>query len=360
MKKASNEGWFTRKLLTWHNVENERIMPWKGEKDPYKIWLSEIILQQTRVEQGMAYYLKFILHYPTVQALAAAPDDDVFKLWEGLGYYSRCRNLLAAARTIVLEYNGNFPTNYTSILLLKGVGPYTASAIASFAYNLPHAVVDGNVNRVLSRFFGIKTAIDSSKGKQEFASLAASLLPPKKSGLYNQAIMDFGATICKPQLPVCDACCMQPQCEAYQKNLISQLPIKEKKLIKKERWFYYVMAQKKSQWLIQKRQSKDIWHQLHEFFLIETESLVDPNGILSSIYFTEVFPGTNKLVSISDSYRQQLTHQTIHAVFIKIQPSKVMVPYNHFWAEETAIRKLAFPRLINHYLQKEKEEGKSW
>ena len=151
-----------------------------------------------------------------------------------MGYYSRCRNLLAAARTIVLEYKGNFPTNYTSILLLKGVGPYTASAIASFAFNLPHAVVDGNVNRVLSRFFGIKTAIDSSKGKQEFASLAASLLPPQKSGLYNQAIMDFGATICKPQLPVCDACCMQPQCVAYQKNLISQLPFKEKKLIKKE------------------------------------------------------------------------------------------------------------------------------
>lgn len=359
MTKGSKEAWFTQQLLTWHKTDNERSMPWKEEKDPYKIWLSEIILQQTRVEQGTSYYLKFIKQYPNVEALAAAPDDAVFKLWEGLGYYSRCRNLLAAARHIVAVYDGIFPTDHTSILSLKGVGPYTAAAIASFAYNLPHAVVDGNVNRVLSRFFGIRTSIDSTKGKQEFALLANSLLPAKKSALYNQAIMDFGASICKPQLPLCDACFLQPQCVAYQQNLITVLPLKEKKLIKKERWFYYVVAEKKGQMLIQKRELKDIWHHLHEFVLIETDAAVEnPLSLLSSNAFTNIFPGKNKLVAVSKTYRQQLTHQTIHAVFFKIKPEKILTGPSFFWVNETDMAKLAFPRLINHYFEKEMHPSK--
>ena len=353
MIKGSKEGWFTPKLLEWHKSENQRSMPWKGEKDPYKIWLSEVILQQTRVEQGTAYYLKFISHYPNIQLLAAAPDDEVFKLWEGLGYYSRCRNLLAAARQIVGEHRGVFPNDYPTILSLKGVGPYTAAAIASFAFNLPHAVVDGNVNRALSRFFGIRTAIDSTKGKQEFAGLAMALLPDKKSAIYNQAIMDFGATVCKPQLPICDICCMQPNCVAYQKNLVRVLPFKEKKLIKRERWFYYILAEKKGCCLIQKRQSKDIWQHLHEFVLVETPAPVEPNSILETADFKEIFPGTNKIVSVSGNYRQQLTHQTIHAVFLRIKPSRVFVGNHFFWVEKPVLGKLAFPRLINHFLEKE-------
>jgi A/G-specific adenine glycosylase len=183
-------------------------MPWKGEKNPYRIWLSEIILQQTRVQQGLEYYKRFITTYPTIQDLAAAPEADVFKLWEGLGYYRRCKNMLAAAREIVEEMQGEFPMEFEKIQSLKGVGPYTSAAIASFAFNLPHAVLDGNVYRVLARFFGIDQSIDSAAGKKYFALLANELLDKKEPGLYNQAIMDFGAVVCKP-LPDCNVCPLQ-------------------------------------------------------------------------------------------------------------------------------------------------------
>ncbi|MEI2747774.1 MAG: hypothetical protein V9E88_03310 [Ferruginibacter sp.] len=189
-------------------------MPWKEEKDPYKIWLSEIILQQTRVEQGTAYYNNFIRHYPNINQLAAAPESAVFKLWEGLGYYTRCKNLIATAKFISVELKGKFPGTYEDVLALKGVGPYTAAAIVSFAYNQPYAVVDGNVMRVLARFFAIDTAIDSNEGKKIFSTLANQLIDQKNAGLYNQAIMDFGATVCKPQQPLCASCntCKKLQC----------------------------------------------------------------------------------------------------------------------------------------------------
>jgi A/G-specific adenine glycosylase len=200
---------FTEKLLDWNNNNNKRSMPWKGEKDPYKIWLSEIILQQTRVEQGLSYYQSFITNFPTVYDLAKAPDEKVFKLWEGLGYYSRCKNLIASAKFIVNDLNGKFPDTFETIVALKGVGPYTASAIASFAFNQPYAVVDGNVQRVLSRYFGISTPVDTSAGKKLYQHLAESLLDINVAGLYNQAIMDFGAIICKPQNPLCTQCPQQ-------------------------------------------------------------------------------------------------------------------------------------------------------
>ena len=190
-------------------------MPWKHEKDPYKIWLSEIILQQTRVEQGREYYNRFVHAYPTVEQLAVAKDDDVYKLWEGLGYYSRCKNLLHTAREIVNKYAGVFPKTYEEIIQLKGIGPYTAAAIASFAFQLPYAVLDGNVMRILSRYFGISTAIDSTEGKKELATLANSLLDTDAPGIYNQAIMDFGATICKPKQPVCTNCLLAENCTAF-------------------------------------------------------------------------------------------------------------------------------------------------
>jgi A/G-specific adenine glycosylase len=355
MKKASDEAWFTQKLLTWHFIENTRSMPWKGEKDPYKIWLSEVILQQTRVEQGTAYYLKFIAHFPTVAALATAPDNDVFKLWEGLGYYSRCRNLLATARQIVEQYGSNFPNQYSSILSLKGIGPYTAAAIASFAFELPYAVVDGNVNRILSRFFGIRTPIDSTGGKLLFAQLAQQLLPPTQAASYNQAIMDFGATICKPKLPLCDACCFQPRCAAYQNNDVELLPIKEKKIAKRSRWFYYVVAEKKGKRLIRRRHAKDIWQQLHEFVLIETDEPVDPISILKTTEFQQMFLGKTQLLSVSNNFRQQLTHQTIHAVFIHIKANEVAGSDHFFWVNPKGIKQLAFPKIISQYLQKESE-----
>src|SRR5882757_84990 len=200
---------FSDHLLKWHKGKNDRKMPWKGEKNPYKVWLSEVILQQTRVQQGWAYYENFLKAFPTIHDLAIAPEQKVFKLWEGLGYYSRCRNLIATAKKIDAEYNGQFPNTYGEILALKGIGPYTAAAIASFAFRLPHAVVDGNVTRVLSRYFGISTPIDTTAGKKLFTELADALLDKEQADIYNQAIMDLGATICLPRNPLCTACMHQ-------------------------------------------------------------------------------------------------------------------------------------------------------
>jgi A/G-specific adenine glycosylase len=344
---------FTKQLLLWHNKHNDRQMPWKGEKDPYKIWLSEIILQQTRVEQGLQYYLRFIAAYPTVQLLAAAEDTAIFKLWEGLGYYSRCKNLLASARFIVDFKGGVFPDNYAELLQLKGVGPYTAAAIASFAYNLPHAVVDGNVNRVLSRFFNINTPIDSTIGKVQFASLANDLLDIKNAASYNQAIMDFGAMICKPMLPLCDACVLQKNCRAYEKNRVNTLPVKEKKIVKKVRWFYYIMAEYENKLLIRKRTEKDIWQNLHEFILIESDSPQTSEHVIASEAFNSVAGKSGKLVKVSATFKQQLTHQTIHASFFRIKQSKKITPEGVEWIAKENISSLAFPKLINNYLQGE-------
>ena len=207
--------YFTQQLLQWNQTANHRAMPWKGEKDPYKIWLSEIILQQTRVDQGWAYYEKFIFAYPTIQDLAKAKDEKVFKLWEGLGYYNRCRNLLHTARQITNHSKGIFPNTYDALLALKGIGPYTAAAIASFAFNLPYAVVDGNVFRVIARYEGIDVPTDTTAGKRLFETRAAALLDKKRAGLYNQAIMDFGATVCKPFAPNCNNCPLQKTCVAH-------------------------------------------------------------------------------------------------------------------------------------------------
>ncbi|HET7896864.1 MAG TPA: A/G-specific adenine glycosylase, partial [Flavisolibacter sp.] len=234
-KKAQQ---FGAELLRWNRYENNRQMPWKGEQDPYKIWLSEVMLQQTRVEQGLKYYQNFIEAFPDVHALAAAPDEKVFKLWEGLGYYSRCRNLIQTARLISSERKGEFPRTYEGVLALKGVGSYTAAAIVSFAYNLPFAVLDGNVFRVLSRIFDKETPIDSTTGKKEFAALAQAVLPTKRAGEYNQAIMDFGATICKP-VPQCSACFFNEKCLSYLSGRQQLLPVKEKKLTLKKRWLNY-------------------------------------------------------------------------------------------------------------------------
>lgn len=325
-------------------------MPWKDEKDPYKIWLSEIILQQTRVEQGLAYYNRFINKYPTIKKLAAAPDDDVFKLWEGLGYYSRCKNLLATARYIAFELKGKFPDNYNDMLNLKGVGPYTAAAIASFAYNLPYAVVDGNVNRVLARFFSIGTAIDSTEGKKSFAALANRLLPVRFAASYNQAIMDFGATVCKPQIPLCIECVLQKYCTAYNEGTTATLPVKEKKMVKKHRWFYYIVAENKGRILINRRSEKDIWQNLYEFMLVELPAPVNPEELNNIKQLKELTASGYHVITVSAAYKQQLTHQTIHAIFIKMKGASTLTATGMEWVTKTAIAKLAFPRIINEYV----------
>src|SRR3954471_2181765 len=261
---------FTCQLMQWNKEENTRFLPWKGEQDPYKIWLSEVILQQTRAEQGLPYYQAFIQKYPSIDNLAQAPDSEVFKLWEGLGYYSRCKNLLATARHIMNALGGKFPDNYENILSLKGIGPYIAAAISSFAFNLPHAVVDGNVFRVLARCFGIFTPTDSTEGKKVFSELALQLLDKARPALYNQAIMDFGATICKPVNPLCSQCPEQNICAAYLNGTINELPVKEKKLQKKMRWFTYFIFNVGDKTLVHQRNTKDIWQNLYEFYLVET------------------------------------------------------------------------------------------
>lgn len=339
--------------MKWHKQDNTREMPWKGEKDPYKIWLSEVILQQTRVAQGLQYYNNFIKKYPTINRLAAANDQEVFKLWEGLGYYNRCKNLLFTARQIVKERKAVFPDQYEDILALKGVGPYTAAAIASFAYNLPYAVVDGNVFRVLSRFFGIEEAIDSAKGKHIFTELAERVLAKKEAGEYNQAIMDFGATVCKPFAPACSICPLQKHCIAYNEGKVNQLPIKEKTLLRKHRWFYYFLFEFDGKILVHPRTGKDIWQNLYEFYLLETDEQVKWEEASVKNWLKEQIGITKAVVKqLSPVAVQQLTHQQIKGQFIRVELNNIP-PFlqKYSWQPANNLRKLPFPKFITGYLE---------
>ena len=346
---------FTNLLLKWDKKQNHRPMPWKGEKDPYKIWLSEIILQQTRVEQGWSYYEKFIRQYPTIFKLAAAKEDQVFKMWEGLGYYNRCRNLLFTAKYIVKELKGIFPSNYNDLLTLKGVGPYTAAAIASFAYNLPHAVVDGNVFRVFARYYGIHTPTDTKEGVVIFNSIALENLSKNKAGIYNQALMDFGATICKPMSPLCANCVMQNTCVAFANNKVGQLPIKIKEIQKKKRYFDYFVFQLNEKVLIQKREVGDIWAGLFQFYLVENDMQI----VANEDYFKQIL--TNQLmidlntVQIDKEYQvyqQQLTHQLLTLRFIKINLKTMPKVFEKGdWVKFGKLNKYAFPKTINSFLE---------
>jgi len=345
---------FAKNLLKWHQEENTRTMPWKGEKDPYKIWLSEVILQQTRVEQGWAYYLRFVEAFPTAKDLAAAPQQQVFKLWEGLGYYSRCRNLIESAKKIVSAYNGQFPSTYESIRDLKGVGPYTAAAIASFAFNLPYAVVDGNVMRVLARYFAMTTPVDSTAGKKTYMELAASLVDKDQPGIYNQAIMDFGAVICKPRNPLCSTCMQQIDCKAYRQDLVAQLPVKEKTILKRKRWMYYFIVETPDEKVyIRQRKEKDIWEDLFEFILWETDQPFYGEDIMGSEFARRLFgKGSLTVRHISKIYRQELTHQSIQGQFIAVRVEKPLVSLeSHLLVDKRAMQGYAFPGLINAWLQ---------
>lgn len=347
--------YFQQHLLRWNTEQNRRSMPWKGEKDPYKIWLSEIILQQTRVEQGLAYYNRFVQQYPTIQQLAAAPEQAVFKLWEGLGYYSRCKNLLATARYISAEFKGVFPNTYEGIVALKGVGPYTAAAIASFAFGLPYAVVDGNVYRVLARFFCIDTPIDSTTGKKYFGSLAQELLAKASPAAYNQALMDFGATVCKPAQPLCTNCPLRRNCTALVTGTVTNLPVKEKSIVKKNRWFYYLVIEYKGHCYVRQRPAKDIWENLYEFVLTETDGAQDPLELLLQPAVQQWIGKSDYTVqAISANYRQQLTHQTILGQFIRIHITKKPKLPGYEAVPVANLALLAFPKFITSYLTEKK------
>jgi len=327
-------------------------MPWKGEKDPYKIWLSEIILQQTRVDQGLKYYERFIETFPDVHQLANAPHQKVYKLWEGLGYYTRCRNLIESARHISENLKGKFPDQYEEIKKLKGIGPYTAAAIASFAFNEPRAVVDGNVFRVLARIFGIDKPIDTAEGKKIFSRLADELLDKRQPGLYNQAIMDFGAVICKP-VPVCEQCPFNKYCKAFLDDRISSFPVKNKKPSIQKRWFYYILIEHKGKIAIRQRTKKDIWNNLFEFLLIESNPAIDEKKILAEIKNKGWLGKDPVEVTISPVFRQQLSHQLIEGRFTRLKvQQKPRLQKGILWVGEGEIKNYAFPKFINHYLQK--------
>jgi A/G-specific adenine glycosylase len=344
---------FTSRLLKWHKDENDRKMPWKGEKDPYKIWLSEIILQQTRVEQGTRYYEHFVKHFPTIHHLAQASDKQVFKMWEGLGYYSRCRNLIATAKQVSLEMGGKFPADYEGLKSLKGIGPYTAAAIASFAFNLPYAVVDGNVYRVLARVFGIRDQVNGPVGKKKFGSLAQECLDLAQPAIYNQAIMDFGALVCKPVSPLCETCFLNSICVAHAKKITGSLPLKSKKAAVRKRWFYYLVAEQGNRVLIRQRLEKDVWQQLYEFPMLEGKADWSQEKWKKEAG-KKVFPGAGdfEVLEASPVYRQQLSHQLITARFFRIKMSrkKFSIPGAN-WVEKDELDQYAFPRIIGRYME---------
>jgi A/G-specific adenine glycosylase len=351
-QKKSSHSLFTRQLTDWHKFENNRELPWKSEKDPYKIWLSEIILQQTRALQGLPYYLRFTAAYPTIIDMAAAPDEEVFRLWQGLGYYNRCRNMLATARFIATTLHGQFPSTYDQILQLKGVGAYTAAAIASFAFNLPHAVVDGNVYRVLSRVFRIDLPSDSTEGKKFFAAKAQELLDPNDSAGYNQAIMDLGATVCTPARPACTQCPLQALCIAHREGITDLLPVKTKKIQVKKRFFHYLLLQYENELWIEQRTAKDIWQSLHQPLLIESDAPLDIKEV--AIHPTVATAGLNfESLTFAGQSTQKLTHQIIEARFCNLTFStRPQVPdSNGKWMNKETLKKTAFPRTVLSFLE---------
>ncbi|MBK8585178.1 MAG: A/G-specific adenine glycosylase [Bacteroidetes bacterium] len=345
---------FGRKVISWYK-KNKRDLPWRNTEDPYKIWLSEVILQQTRVDQGMAYYHRFTETFLDVHALAAASEDEILKLWQGLGYYSRARNLHAASKDIVERFNGDFPDNYDDIKSLKGIGEYTAAAIASFAFKLPHAVVDGNVFRLLSRYFGIKTPIDSSSGKKEFTELANRLLGNHQPHTFNQAMMEFGSKQCKPVSPDCLNCPLQDTCFAFEKKIVSVLPVKSKKTKIRKRYFHYLVIREKDNFFIRQRTEKDIWIGLHDFPMIETETAISGNKVMSTKEWkTHFATKKSEVVRVSNEFKHILSHQHIHATFYEIKSDlKMFKEEKQHWKKVNSdtVKEFAVPRLIEEYLK---------
>src|ERR1035437_8480154 len=318
-------------LTEWYQC-NKRDLPWRDISDPYKIWISEIILQQTRVKQGLSYYLQFIDRFPNVKTLAEASENEVLKYWQGLGYYTRARNIHKAAKQIITDFNGVFPIKHADVLKLAGIGDYTAAAICSFAYNQPYAVVDGNVYRVLSRLFGIKTAIDTNSGKKEFTILAQNLLSLHEPAFHNQAIMEFGALQCTPNCPDCVNCALNSQCKAFELKIVSELPVKTQKTKVTNRHFNYLFIVFNESTFLQKRTAKDIWQNLYEFPLIETDKLLNTEELINNQQFKLLFDGVTetKIIKTTNPVKHVLSHRVIYAQFISIKISDLPKSFSHF------------------------------
>lgn len=340
--------WFSTALLPWYR-EHHRPLPWRETRDPYRIWLSEVILQQTRVDQGMAYWLRFVERYPTVAHLAVAPEDAVLKLWQGLGYYSRARNLLTAARQVQTDHGGSFPLTYSELRGLKGVGEYTAAALGSIAFGLVEPVVDGNVYRVLARVFGIGTPIDGTEGRKEFRALAATLMDPKHPGDHNQAVMELGATVCLPRNPRCGDCPIAPRCIAKATGRIAELPVKAGKTTVRVRHFNYLHLRTAKGTYLQKRTGKDIWQGLYEFPLIESKKAVGKAALLKALQ--EMVPGAWMIIRRTETVSHLLSHQRIQAIFWEVvPPARLKVPAGWQAVPDKRLTELAIPRLMERYL----------
>jgi A/G-specific adenine glycosylase len=334
-------------------MNNKRDLPWRNTTDPYHIWVSEVIMQQTRVAQGLAYYERFIETFPTIASLARAPQEKVLKLWQGLGYYSRARNMHAAAKQVVEQYDGLFPRRYSDLLTLKGVGEYTAAAIASFAYNTPVAVVDGNVIRVISRLFAVQNPVDKPSGLNEIKKLAADLLHTDEPALHNQAIMEFGALHCTPSNPDCIHCPLSENCLAYRYKIVDRVPFKSSKVKVRDRHFYYLVIKSKEGVYFQQRVSGDIWEGLFEFPLIEATGMLSPQSIQELVCEKLSFTSEFKIVNISSQIKHILTHQRLLVSFIVIEINDLKEKHPAGWITIALddIHQLAVPRVIDKYLQ---------
>ncbi len=340
-------------LVSWYH-QHKRDLPWRNTRNPYHIWLSEIILQQTRVEQGLPYYEHFINKYADVSALANASSDEVMRSWQGLGYYSRARNLHHAAKQILNDYKGEFPNTYEELLKLKGIGEYTAAAIASFAFKEAKAVLDGNVYRFLSRYFGLNTPINASKARKEFISIAEEILLPDAPDLFNQAIMEFGALQCKPQSPNCLECPLQTGCWAFNHKKVADLPVKEKKLKRRSRYFYYFLIKEHEGIYLQKRTAKDIWQDMYEFPLLELPEELANEHVLHLAKEQKLISKDATILHISSPIKHVLSHQDIFAVFIELTDPQFRHQNRnkHLFIKDEERRFFALPRLIEVYLQK--------
>ena len=338
---------FAGTLLHWYE-ENKRALPFRATTDPYKIWLSEIILQQTRVEQGMPYYHSFTNIYPTIVDLANAHEDAVMRLWQGLGYYSRARNLHQTAKIIATEYKGQFPSTYAEIARLKGIGPYTAGAIASIAFGEKAAAVDGNVYRFLSRYFGITTPVPSEKGRKEFSAIVLDLMGNHHSGTFNQALIEFGALQCKPS-PLCGSCPFSQTCYAFKKDRVATLPVKNKMAARRTRYFNYLIIKNNKQLLLQQRTAKDIWQQLYEFPLVETTEPTEWNTISKELGNTK----TLHLQGVVGPVKHVLSHQDILATFYIVETKGKLPEWQNAFAVNTEdIDNYGLPRVITLFLEK--------
>lgn len=347
---------FASKLIKWYHA-NGRDLPWRNTQNPYIIWLSEVILQQTRVEQGLPYFNRFLNHYPNVTKFAQAPEEDILRLWQGLGYYSRARNMHKAANMVLQNYAGDFPKSYKQLVSLSGVGDYTAAAISSFSNNEAKAVLDGNVFRVLSRYYGIAEPINGSAGKKIFAELADELLDKREPGTYNQAIMDFGALHCKPKNPLCDTCIFRVDCVAYNQGLVGSLPVKNKAKASRNRYFHYFILIKDDAVLMCQRAEGDIWTNLYEFPMIESDKDLDLPQLFEHELFSRYFDANVNLEPVGGIVKQVLSHQNIYARFYFVANVQSLrykkMEWNYILLEK--IDNLAKHKLIFSFLEKNKE-----